>query len=387
MGILHLPVGDLTVTENWECDPNHAVPRLDFEFNSACDHKCGHCYNVWNADEGEAQAGYPQGQLPPDEYSAMMIKAVQQSGAKHITITGGEPLLRKDALHLVALAGELVDTVQIITNGSHITPAAAACFKKANVRSVQLTLLSADRDKHDTLKGAVCFDDTVRAALDLRDAGVPVQVCFVAMKENWRDFEGVMELCYVLGVRGIAYNRMSPTGWAIRELDRLLPLVEQVEHNLDTAERLGPKFGIGVSTAMPIPPCLIRIQRYKWVKFGFCSVGTHTPNITIDALGNVRSCNLSANILGNVVEQDWADIHMQPYLHTFKAKVPEMCKGCAYETSCQGGCKESGFATFGDLSHPEPFVWQGKNPGVFAQPKQPTAGPAGSLISIHDPRA
>ena len=33
------------------------------------------------------------------------------------------------------------------------------------MRSVQLTLLSADRDTHDRLKGAVCFDDTVRAAL------------------------------------------------------------------------------------------------------------------------------------------------------------------------------------------------------------------------------
>ena len=39
------------------------VPRLDFELSSGCDHKCGHCYNVWNASEDDAQAGYPQGQL------------------------------------------------------------------------------------------------------------------------------------------------------------------------------------------------------------------------------------------------------------------------------------------------------------------------------------
>ncbi|MEZ4471299.1 MAG: radical SAM protein [bacterium] len=257
------------------------------------------------------------------------------------------------------LACALVPSVQLITNGSHITPAVAARFKAAGLRSVQLTLLSAERDRHDALKGAVCFDDTVRAALDLRDAGVPVQVCFVAMAENWQDFEGVLELCYVLGVRSVSYNRMSPTGWAIHQLDRLLPLVEQVEQNLDTAERLGRAWGIRVATAMPIPPCLIRLDRYAWVQFGFCSIGSSSPNLTVDALGNVRSCNLSANILGNITQQDWATIHAQPYLHTFKAQVPAVCRGCAYEASCQGGCKESGHATFGDLRHPEPFLWQG----------------------------
>jgi radical SAM protein with 4Fe4S-binding SPASM domain len=375
VGILHG-----APTDPWTCDPAHQVPRLDFELTPACDHACGHCYNVWNASPDDPQGNYPKGQLKTDAFLAMMEKAVRQSGAQHITITGGEPLLRKDALTIIERATQLVPSVQLITNGSHVTPDVAAKFAAWKVRSVQLTLLSADREEHDRLKGAACFDDTVRAALDLRDAGVPVQVCFVAMAENWRAFEGVMELCYVLGVRAIAYNRMSPTGWAIHQLDRLMPLVEQVEHNLDTAERLGPAWKIGVATAMPIPPCLIRLERYRWVKFGFCSVGTHTPNITVDALGNVRSCNLSSNVLGNIVDVDWPAIHAQPYLHTFKQQVPDMCRGCAYEKSCQGGCKESGFATYGDLRAPEPFVAQAH--GGNAAGGAPAAGP---LITIAEP--
>ena len=355
------------------------VPRLDFEFSSGCDHKCGHCYNVWNASEGDAQAGYPRGQLRPEEMQRMMRLAVEGSGAEHITITGGEPLLRKDAKDLVALACELVPSVQLITNGSHITSEMAQHFKQVGLRSVQLTLLSADPAKHDQLKGATCFDDTVRAAVELLAAGVPVQVCFVSMAENWQDFEGVMELCYALGVRAISYNRMSPTGWAIHEVDRLMPSVEQVEHNLETAERLGPQWKIRVATAMPIPPCLIRLSRYKWVNFGFCSVGTESPNITIDPLGNVRSCNLSSNIMGNVLEQPWSTIYSSRYFHTFKKTVPDICKGCRYERSCQGGCKESGFATYGDLRQPEPFLAAG-HPGL--QPKLPSTQVALSKLSL-----
>ncbi len=331
-------------------------PRLDFELVGGCDHACGHCYNVWNAEDDDPAGAYPTGHLRTTEYLAMMSRAVKESGAEHITITGGEPLLRKDALEIIEHACSLVPSVQLITNGSHVDEAAATRLARAGVRSVQLTLLSADRARHDALKGAACFDDTVAAAARLRRHGVHVSVCFVAMKENWSEFEDVLELCFALGVDSVAYNRMSPTGWAIHEIERLLPLVEQVQANLDVAERLGPRWGIRVTTAMPIPPCLLDLGRYEWVKFGFCSTGTASPNITIDPVGNVRSCNLSSHVMGNVQSDGWGRILSDDYYQSFRSIVPEACRGCEYERSCNGGCKESARATYGRLDHPEPFV-------------------------------
>ena len=367
------------------CDPEHRIPRLDFELNHGCDHACAHCYNIWNAPDGVAGAGYPKGSLSTADFSAMIEKAIRHSGATHVTITGGEPLLRKDALELLAVAGRWAKTVHLITNGSHVDPATARGLKAARVGSVQLTLLSAKREKHDRLKGAVCFDDTLRAALNLRDAGVPVQVCFVAMKENWTDFEAVMELGCAIGVRAISYNRMSPTGWAVEHLDRLLPLIDQVEHNLDTAERLGPKLGVKVGTAMPVPPCLIRLERYQWVRFGFCSVDSASPNIVIDPVGNVRSCNLASGIMGNIRVQDWPEIHAHPYQREFHRIVPEPCRGCAYERSCQGGCKESALATYGSLEHPEPFVHLARTGSLDAASAASAASTA-PLVQVADPR-
>jgi pyrroloquinoline quinone biosynthesis protein E len=339
------------------------IPRLDLELSPGCDHKCAHCYNVWTADEGDAQAGYDtRGQLRTPEFKAMMTKAVQQTGARHFTITGGEPLLRKDALDIIDHASSLVPSVTLITNGSHVTPEVARRLAAANVRQVQLTLLAGDRAEHDRLKGAECFDDTVRAAVNLVEVNVPVQVCFVAMAENAHQFERVMELCFALGVGGVSYNRMSPTGGAIHHIARLMPTIEQIEANLDVAERLGPAWNIRVATAMPIPPCLLRIDHYKWVQFGFCSTGSSSPNIVIDGKGNVRSCNLASGVMGNILEQDWREIYSNPYQRQFVRNIPAMCKGCAYERSCQGGCKESAFATFGDHAHVEPLIWLAQNP-------------------------
>ncbi len=334
------------------------IPRIDLELSAACDHKCAHCYNVWTAQEGDAQAGYGiRDQLPTAALLELIERVVAQSGAEHITITGGEPLLRKDALAIIRRACEQVKTVSLISNGSHIPPESAAELAEMGVRQVQLTLLAGNRELHDALKGAVCFDDTLRAAVDLRDAGVSVQVCYVAMKQNAGQLARVMELCVALGIKGLSYNRMAPSGGAIHHIQHLLPTIEIIEADLEIADRMGRAYGISVGTAMPIPPCLIRYERYPWVRFGLCSTGSGSPNIVIDAQGNVRSCNLSSGVLGNLVKQDWAEVFANPYPTEFRGIVPEMCRGCAYETTCQGGCKESAFATFGSLDHPEPLLF------------------------------
>lgn len=333
------------------------IPRLDFELTAGCDHRCAHCYNVWGAEEGDPQQGYDtRGALDNMGLMVLMTKAVKQTGCRHLTITGGEPMLRRGALDVLRHACLLVESVTLITNGSHVAEHAEA-LAEMGLANVQLTLLSANRAEHDRLKGAVCFDDTVRAAHALSKAGVSVTCCFVAMRDNAEALEGVMELCVALGVKQLSYNRMSPTGGAVHHIAQKMPTIAQIEANLETADALGSRWRLPVGTAMPIPPCLIRIDRYRWVKFGFCSTGTSSPNIVVDVKGNVRSCNLASGLLGNLVEQDWSEIHANPYQQSFRKNVPEMCKGCAYERSCQGGCKESGFATFGDHAHPEPLLW------------------------------
>lgn len=348
-------------------DGEHHVPRLDFELTTGCDHRCGHCYNVWGAKADDPAGAYDPGRpLRTAAFKALMSKAVAQSGCSHLTLTGGEPLLRPDALEVIAHATSLVSSVHLITNGSHVPDGVAASLAKLGVRSVQLTLLAGERDLHDRLKGAVCFDDTCRAALALSDAGVVVSICYVAMAENAGQLGAVMELASVLGARQISYNRMSPTGGAIHNIASLMPTPEDVEDDLEVADHLAPRLGLSVGTAMPLPPCLFRSERYPNVRFGFCSTGTESPNLVVDPAGNVRSCNLASGILGNLVRQDWTEIMANPYPRDFRRNVPALCRGCAFERSCNGGCKESGYATFGDAAHVEPFVWLALHPELRA---------------------
>ncbi|HEY3445237.1 MAG TPA: radical SAM protein [Myxococcales bacterium] len=339
------------------------VPRLELELTSACDHRCAHCYNVWNAPGSQ----YPRGALPTADYLAMLERLVRQSGARELVLTGGEPLLHPDALKVAEKAVSLVSRVgsggppgrphvRLVTNGSHVDPATAKSLKGIGISAVQLTLLASRREKHDALKGVTSFDDTLRALLNLRDVGLPVQVCFVASRQNAGELPDVLELCYGLGVRMLVYNRMCPSGGAVGRIAELVPEVEEVEADLEVAERLGRLRGIAVATAMPIPPCLVRLERYPWIRFGFCSVGSASPNLVVDPLGNVRPCNLSSTILGNVLKTDFAKIRHAAFGKRFRREVPPMCRGCAYQDSCNGGCKASALAAYGSAVKPEPFL-------------------------------
>ena len=113
---------------------------------------------------------------------------------------------------------------------------------------------------------------------------------------------------------------------------------------------------------MPIPPCLVRPERYPWVRFGFCSSGTGQHNIVMDLEGNVRACNLSHRVLGSLHDDGLGALASHSYLETFRTALPSMCRGCPYERSCGGGCKESAYAAFGSLEGPDPLVWLALTP-------------------------
>jgi radical SAM protein with 4Fe4S-binding SPASM domain len=122
---------------------------------------------------------------------------------------------------------------------------------------------------------------------------------------------------------------------------------------------------------MPIPPCLVRWERYPWVRFGVCSSGSGQHNLVMDLEGRLRACNLCHRVLGSVWEHPLEELAAGPYLDRFRASLPPMCRGCPHARSCAGGCKESAFAAFGSLEAPDPLVWLALSPEERARLELP----------------
>ena len=331
-----------------------ASPRasLLYEVTARCNLNCAHCYNVW-----KTAAPYCKDELPTGAAIDLIQKAVRESRCEYFTFTGGEPTLRPDLEELVKTAKTVCPRVNLISNGLLLDENRTSSLINAGVSLFELAIHSADKTKHNRMAGGIdCFDQATRAAAEIRARGAGLALVFVATSENIDDWEETLQLGIALGAQGFLFNRYNAGGKFHDRPAAILPSLEKLRHALEVAERYAADYGVGISASVPIPPCLIDPTKFPHVGFGFCPVGTEQAYWTIDPLGNVRPCNHSPTILGNILDEPFHRIKRSHQLAAFMESFPAACSGCKIRRQCQGGCKAAAQACYGSLTACEPFL-------------------------------
>jgi MoaA/NifB/PqqE/SkfB family radical SAM enzyme len=108
------------------------------------------------------------------------------------------------------------------------------------------------------------------------------------------------ELAITLGAAALSYNRLNLGAYNQQFADQLLPSPAMIRENLDVLESLGEKYGVPIIVAVVIEPCVVDIRTYKHIQFGWCPLGGEGSYFAIDPIGDVRICNHSPTILGNI---------------------------------------------------------------------------------------
>ncbi|MHC4337191.1 MAG: radical SAM protein [Planctomycetota bacterium] len=330
---------------------------LLYEVTPRCNLRCIHCYNVWKDD-----LGYSEEELDTDRALMLIEKSIRESRCRQFTFTGGEPALRNDLEKLVARADSMCEDVALITNGTLLGEARVKSLIDAGVSLFELPLNSADRDMHNRMAGRIdCFDEVTRAAADIRYHGAELAFVFVGTSLNIDHWKDALELGIALGARGFLFNRYNAGGECHGKPERLMPSVEQVREGLAISEEYSNKYGVGVGASIAIPPCLIDPKDFPHVGFGFCAAGTDRAYYTIDPIGNVRPCNHTPTILGNLLEMSLREIVRCEELKAFRKARPDFCQGCRLEQECLGGCKAAAEVCYGSLTACEPFLQLNRN--------------------------
>ncbi|MBN2138080.1 MAG: radical SAM protein [Sedimentisphaerales bacterium] len=330
---------------------------LLYEVTARCNLRCTHCYNVWKDD-----IDYPEAELDTENAIELIDRSIRHSRCRQFTITGGEPTMRDDLEQLVARAASLCDHVTLITNGTLLPEDRIKSLIDSGVSLFELPLNSADRRMHNHLAGGIdCFDKVTRAAVDIRYNGAELAFVFVGTALNIDHFKDALELGIALGSRGFLYNRYNAGGECHGRPEELMPSVEQVRNGLAIAEQYSAEYGIGVGASIAIPPCLIDPKDFPHVGFGFCAAGTDRAYYTIDPLGNVRPCNHTPTVLGNILETPLRQLVKSEKLSAFKKARPDFCAGCRLENECLGGCKAAAEVCYGSLTACEPFLELNRN--------------------------
>lgn len=281
---------------------------------------------------------------------------VAQTGARLVTLSGGEPLLRPDIFEIVDHLASRALTVNLISNG-RLLDAEAIARLAGKVSIFELPLLSADRAIHDRLSGAPgAFDRVTAAITELKRAQQKVVAVFVATRLNLAGWREAAELALALGADGLMFNRFNPGGRGRENVELLQASPEELEGALAVAEELAVGCAVSVNCSIALPPCLLDLRRYPHLGHGYCAAGTGRAYYSLDPLGNLRPCNHSPLILGNLRERSFASMARGRPMRAFLEARPDFCRGCAMERICQGGCKAAGEACAGSPCAMDPFL-------------------------------
>ena len=322
-----------------------------FEVTAACNHACGHCYNVWHNP-----VAYPTVQLDTAATLTLLGKMLDQTGASLVTLTGGEPLLRPDIDIIVDFLVARGITINLISNGSRLEPDTIARLA-GKISVFELPLLAGGRDLHDQLSAAPgAFDRVTLAIAGLKAARQRVVAVFVATRLNLPTWRATAELAFALGVDGLMFNRFNSGGRGRENAAQLSPSPAELSAALDVAQQFHEEFALPISCSIPMPPCLFDHRRWPGLSFGYCAAGTERAYYTLDLVGNVRPCNHSPRILGNLCRQDFAGIVTSAAMTEFRAARPVSCAGCQWEEDCLGGCKAAAEACSGDVWACDPIL-------------------------------
>lgn len=326
---------------------------LAIELTSYCNQKCGYCYNDWREDGGSSV-----GSLPSDKLLELVDKALTEVEFDHVTLTGGEPMARKDFFEVLDVCKKHNVGVQIISNGGLATEAIAQRLAPYDLRFVQVSLNGITREQHEEHVGEGHYDKTLAGIAHLQAHRVPVVGCIVVTRKNARDLYKILEHFRALKINSIALSRYSPAGYAAKNVAELLPSRSEMLEALRQAEEHGKTHGTDLQVTMPVPLCVVDHAEYPHIRFGGCPIGTEMQEFALGPTGELRNCTLHTESLGNGSENSFAELIVSPGVSAYRDLTPEFCEPCRFRQSCLGGCGAAAISVLGDRTHVDPFVAQ-----------------------------
>ena len=264
------------VTKNW----NRAVPMSAlFELTFVCNHACSFCYNC------------PTGQK--EMTTAEIFEALRKLAdfnVLYLTLTGGEPLVRKDFFEIARRARELGFALRIYTNGYLIDEAMAKRIKEiANPIEMEISIHGAKPETHERL---TCVPGSLQRVIDavthLRAQGIKVNLKCPMTCDNQEEVLDMYRLAQSLGANIIFDPVITPRDDGDKDPLRLMASEDFLRRFWQDDEYAGARRE------------LVPVARNDAPGEAVC--GTGRASLAIDPYGNIYPCVQWRRSAGNIKE-------------------------------------------------------------------------------------
>ena len=367
--------------EGWQVyrkAPNPRLTGIHWCVTGFCNLNCRHCYM-------EAPSGR-YGELPLHGM-ARLIEQFERANVIEVSLTGGEPFVRKDLLEIIRmLAGKKIHLSQIYTNGllvtdEHLRDIAAIGYQPAF--QVSFDGVGA----HDSMRGVAGVEGSVVAAIRrLRAAGFPVAVATSIDSCNLGSLAGTYGLMKTLDIQSWRVSSPQETGnWrgatTAASLDEqasaCLPLLQRwLGDGKPFAIQLGGFFRGGSGRERPSGSRPHRVSPKRGARPGVpdapaftpdaydCGACREQPNLLPDGTlvpcpGYVDSVlqDRMPNLLRGELATVWTDSFLRQIADIKKrdllGAIPE-CAACDLFRECGTGCRAFALTATGTLMAKDP---------------------------------
>ncbi len=265
--------------------------------------------------------------LSLDSIELILKNISKATRVEGVTITGGEPLLRKDTSEIANICRKNGLKAAIATNGTLLT--------KAMVNE-----LTASGIQHFDIGFTDPSHETRMAMTEAARSGCTVTASICIHNNNFRRIGALSEMAAALGADAIALNRFVPTGMGAKNSSHLEIGIEDLLYALEMANQTALKSGIYIYTGIPVEPCIASNREFPEITFSTCQCG-HSK-WAIGPNGNLRTCEQNEKELGSLLEYSFSELleRNTTEISNFRRWRPsENCMFCDWRKDCNGGCR------------------------------------------------
>ena len=282
-----------------------------------CNEDCVHCY-LDHDGIGEMNTAEIKG----------VIRQLADAGVFFLTISGGEPLMRRDCFELLEYARSLRFNVKLKTNAVLIGEAAAARLRELGIEQIQVSVYSDRAEVHDAItKRPGSLERTLTAIRFLKTQGLKVSITNVLMQPNFADGLAVQRLAKELGVEFHIDPTVTPKINGDRSIVKLNVGSTTLADVFRTEEYVG-NVGEYCAPASAVDEDVLDGRP--------CSAGN--TSCYVSPSGDVYPCVQFPILCGNLREQNFREIWQHsPALEKVRAiRVRDLhtCSGCNHVSYC-----------------------------------------------------
>ena len=247
--------------------------------------------------------------------------------------------------------------VTIITNATLLNSEKIKILSKLKVDLIEITINSYNKEIHESINGIKgSFDKSINAIKEIMKNGIEVVVPIVITKYNVDDIDKTLDFIYSLGIKRIMINRYNIGGNGCNEYNDILADFEELQNAYKHCQEFAEKYNLKLYSLVCTPHCVLNPEDYPNIVFSNCGVNNLNRRYTLTRDGNIRYCNHSPEVLGNVFENNMSDILKSDKLKKWAEIEPEFCQDCSKKEKCQYGCRAASQQMGYGLEKEDPIV-------------------------------